>query len=433
MSKQDNRGDVVKTRISFVALGSRGDVEPYIALGRDMRDRGFQVRVIAPKVYAHLVEGAGLDCVPLSTEPRKVLASAQGQSTLSTGRDGFPYAQGMAALFESMVDELIPEISAGLRDTDAVMHGMLGLFFHHMVAPDLPYCFGGLQPVTPTGEFRNIWGFGGAGIDNRTTHIMGHQVRWQTMRQVLMRYWQRTPEVPRPPLYPPIVELERAGFPQLYGFSPSVVPAAADWGPNVQVTGTWFADRAGGWTPPVDLASFVDSGPAPVYVGFGSMVPADRDRTDAMVRGALRRAGVRGVLLGDPARNPGDDQVHVVDSVPHSWLLPRMSAAVHHGGAGTLAASLRAGLPTVVTPFFSDQPFWAERVQALGVGPTAPRFHELTEESLATAISAVVTDAGMRERAAELGERIRAEDGVRTAGDHLEDWLRLGAPRNWRG
>jgi UDP:flavonoid glycosyltransferase YjiC (YdhE family) len=161
---------------------------------------------------------------------------------------------------------------------------------------------------------------------------------------------------------------------------------------------------------------FLAAGLPPVYIGFGSMTARDpRELTNIAVE-ALRAAGQRGVLLSGWAGLGTDsevpDHVCVVTDVPHAWLFPRVAAVVHHGGAGTTAAGLRAGVPTIVTPVGGDQPFWGARVARLGAGPPPIPPRELTAARLAAAIRTATADVGMRRRAAALGERIRAEDGV---------------------
>ena len=150
-------------------------------------------------------------------------------------------------------------------------------------------------------------------------------------------------------------------------------------------------------------------------VGFGSMSDADPERLTTIVLRALRRAGRRGILLtgwGGLSNADLPDDVIKVEEAPHDWLFARVAAAVHHGGAGTTAASLQAGVPTVVVPFFADQPFWGARVAGLGVGPRPVPSKRLSKQRLARAITHATTDVGMRERARLLGQKIRTEDGV---------------------
>jgi UDP:flavonoid glycosyltransferase YjiC (YdhE family) len=205
-------------------------------------------------------------------------------------------------------------------------------------------------------------------------------------------------------------------MPVLYAYSPTLLPPPADWPSRFHVTGAWFLDPPPGWQPPADLVSFLEGGPPPVYVGFGSMTSADPDATLALVLDALSRAAQRGVLLhgwaGLGAGRELPDTVIALDDVPHSWLFPRMAALVHHGGAGTTAAGLRAGIPSVVTPLTADQPSWGRIVHRLGAGPRPIPFRHLTATRLSRAIESAVSEPAIHERAAELGERIRAEDGV---------------------
>lgn len=172
------------------------------------------------------------------------------------------------------------------------------------------------------------------------------------------------------------------------------------------------------WQPPAALEDFLETGPLPVYVGFGSMPSQRPEDAAAMVVEALQRNGLRGVLYGGwGGLRPEDlpEQIYVTGPVPHNWLFPRMAAIVHHGGAGTTAAGLWAGVPNIVTPFFGDQPFWGRQVHALGVGPQPIPRSKLTVDNLSEALHTVTTDTQLRERAAALGQRIRAEDGVARA------------------
>lgn len=208
------------------------------------------------------------------------------------------------------------------------------------------------------------------------------------------------------------------GFPMLYGFSPSVIPPPVDWRAEDHVTGYWFLDPPADWTPPPDLLNFLQAGSPPVYVGFGSMGNRDPAETTDLVLQALSKTGQRAILLtgwGGMQKTDLPASVFMVDSIPHAWLLPRVAAVVHHGGAGTTAAGLRAGVPSIVIPFLGDQPFWGRRVHNLGVGPAPIPRSKLTVDRLAQAIQEAVTNTAMRQRAAELGSKIQAEDGIANA------------------
>jgi UDP:flavonoid glycosyltransferase YjiC (YdhE family) len=204
----------------------------------------------------------------------------------------------------------------------------------------------------------------------------------------------------------------------LYCYSPAVVPKPPDWGEHAHVTGYWFLDHPPDWQPPADLVDFLESGPPPIYVGLGSISSRDPEKTSRIVLDSLRQAGQRGVIAtgwGGLSQSDLPDEVFVTEAVPHDWLFPRMAAVVHHGGAGTTGAGLRASVPSIIVPVSNDQPFWGRRVKALGAGPAPIPRKRLTADRLAHAICVAVTDEAIRKRAAELGETIRAEDGVANA------------------
>jgi len=221
-------------------------------------------------------------------------------------------------------------------------------------------------------------------------------------------------ELGLPPLGPGAMfrEQDRRRWPVCYGYSSAVLPRPSDWRPGLQVVGYFWPCRPAGWQPPAHLVDFLSAGPPPVFVGFGSLASGAGARLSALVRATLRRAGVRGVIQAGWARlSTSDDDMVTIGELPHDWLFPRMAAVVHHAGAGTTGAALRAGVPTVPVPVAGDQPFWADRLTALGVAPGAVPYQRLTADRLATAIIAAVSQPGYRLRARELASQINAEDG----------------------
>lgn len=220
-----------------------------------------------------------------------------------------------------------------------------------------------------------------------------------------------------------------SSVPILYGFSPSVVPIPPDWGPNQQVVGYWFLGCGQDFEPEEGLAQFLANGPRPVCIGFGSMVEHDQEQVTRIVVRALRATDGRAILLdGWSQLGSGDlpDTIYSTQEVPHDWLFPRLAVAVHHDGAGTTAAALRAGIPSVVVPMFGDQFFWARRVEELGAGPAPLPRRRLTAESLAWAVGRALSDREMEERAGQLGGRILQEDGVGAAVRLIETYAREG-------
>ena len=251
------------------------------------------------------------------------------------------------------------------------------------------------------------------------THAAAHQLFWLAGREWVNRW--RTRELNLPPL-PALGDprARRGGATHLFGFSPSVVPRPADWGGALHITGYWFLDRET-WQPDERLARFLADGEPPVCVGFGSMIDARGGELSEVVMAALKLTGRRAVLVrgwGGAARTEGD--VLVIESAPYAWLYPRVRVAVHHGGTGTVAEALRAGVFQVTVPFFGEQRFWGRRLRELGVAPAPIPRERLCARRLANAIDRAATEPRTRARAAALGERVRGEDGVARAVELIE-------------
>ncbi|MEV8021869.1 glycosyltransferase [Streptomyces sp. NPDC086554] len=412
-------------QITFLAFGSRGDTQPYLPVGQALEKRGHHVRIATGRIYADLVHDAGLEHIPIDLDVSQVLSSSDGQQWLGAERNPLRLAKRLRPLTAAYADQVVSDMADACASADAVVCSVFGMMFRPVIVPPTtPFCYGGLQPMYPTRDFPTIQlshrrSLGGPG--NRWSHRVVENTLWRAFRSALVR---RSAAGRRVPLRAPTAQLRRAGHPLLYGFSPTVVPRPADWPSFVHVTGYWFTELSPSWAPSPELSAFLDSGPPPVFVGFGSMVPNDPRETGQLVRTALRRAGLRGVLLGDPATEPSDDEFHVISGAPHQWLFPRMAAVVHHGGAGTTAAGLRAGVPQVITPFFLDQPFWGERLAALGVGTPPQSIHHLSADGLSDEVRrAAAADGPMRERAHAVQEQVAAERGAERAAVLLEQWL----------
>ncbi|MEO8356693.1 MAG: glycosyltransferase [Chloroflexota bacterium] len=310
---------------------------------------------------------------------------------------------------------------AACQGMDILVAGIGGLFIGLSLAEKLglPLIQAYLIPFTPTKDFpatvlpQSLPSLGGT--FNRLTHHITRQMMWQGFRSADSLARRQVLDLPAAPFNAPYNASPTKGLPVLYGFSSSAIPAPSDWGQDIHVTGYWFLDSEGDWNPPADLINFLQANSAPIYIGFGSMSNRKPQEMADLVLQALSKNGQRAILLsgwGGLQRADLPTSVFMIDSIPHAWLFPRVAAVVHHGGAGTTAAGLRAGVPSMIIPFFGDQPFWGRRVYELGVGPRPiPRQH-LTIDNLADAIRTALTDGEKQRRAAALGERIRAEDGL---------------------
>lgn len=411
-------------RIAILSFGSRGDIQPYVALGAGWAKAGHSVRLVTHGIFEAMARARGLDFAEVEGNPMEMVRAEEGRSWIESDRNPIHFVRGFRDLMAPVIRRGFAQSLEACRDADLIAASGVAFYVGYSVAEALgrPFLQAYLQPVHPTRAFPSALfptplssRSRTPGWFNLTSHAGGGMFFWQLLRPVVNGARRETFGLPPLSVLGPFPALQRRRAPVLYGFSPSVLPPPPDWGDWIHVTGYWFLDEPE-WSPPADLVDFLAAGPPPVYVGFGSMTNRDPEASAALVLEALRRSGQRGLLLRgwgglDPAHVP--ENIHLIDEAPHAWLFPRMAAVVHHGGAGTTAAGLRAGVPNLVVPFFADQPFWGRVVHGLGVGPQPIPRGALGAGGLARAIRRAVEDPGMRARAAAVGERVRAEDGIR--------------------
>lgn len=400
-------------RIVIVAQDTRGGIQPYLALGIGLRAAGHDVAFVAPADSASSVVQAGLNHAPLSGSVEEFVRGAGG-----AGERGTIAAMRLAGreLKSRMVGWTRETLDAA-ADADVITGGIGGMVIGLAVADRLgiPFVESHLQPVrAPTSAYQGAL----FGSTPRWLGPVGRRVSHTLTELGTTMPFASGVRAGRDALGVKGRSTARDGQPILFGFSPHVVPVPIDREGRRHVTGWWFHDTAADWLPPAGVDEFL-ARPGPVVsIGFGSMTAQDPEATASIVLGAIRKAGVRAVLLsgwGSLASVESADDVYIADAIPHDWLFPRVAAIVHHGGAGTTGAALRAGVPPVVVPFGVDQPFWASRVFALGVGPRPIPRKRLNRDGLAQAISLAIADEQMRSRAERLGQLIRAEDGVTSA------------------
>ncbi len=317
---------------------------------------------------------------------------------------------------------MLEDEARGIRDADCVVYHPKPLGGLHLAEKlGVPGFLALPAPFfTPTREFPNMLApplpFGG--WYNRLSYSFLRPVGlpWNGL---VDRWRVRDLELPRRGrLANDLVRTDGTPVPVLYCFSPSLVPPPGDWPDTATVTGFWFLDSRTEWRPPPALLEFLEAGPQPIYVGFGSMAGRRPRRLTKIVVDALARSGQRAVLAsgwGGLEARELPREVHLVEEVPHDWLFPRVRAVVHHGGAGTTAAGLRAGRPSVICPFFGDQPFWGRIVERSGAGPRPIPQTRLNARRLARAIRQAVEDPAVQSAAESLGRILRAEDGVGNA------------------
>lgn len=409
------------TRITIFGAGSQGDILPCVRLGRGLQQDGLQARVAAPQNFANLVLEAGLAFHPLRGDVRAIMSGKTGQQFMESGGGNFLRSiPVMRKMLGPIAVQMAEDALTACREAEAFITLAVFAPFGKTIAElcGVPLMLIEPTPTLPTGDFpapgfpiqKNM----GRTL-NRLSGFAMLEVIWLWYQPFVNEFRKRYR----------LRRLNGSDFhrllvstPLIGAYSPTVIPHPQDWRGNVHITGYWFQEDACKWQPPLELETFLREGEPPVYVGFGSMSGRDPKRYAQLVIEALAKSGKRGVLaVGwggmDVMEVPA--QIFALDSAPHGWLFPRMSAVVHHGGAGTTAEGLHAGKPTVTVPFIVDQFFWGTRVHAMGSGTKPIQAKGLTAAKLAEAIQRATNDPSVKERAESIGKIIRSEDGVGNA------------------
>ena len=403
-------------KIHIYGIGSRGDVQPTLALAKGLQAAGHEVALVASVDFADWVRSHGVTFIPIDMNMQQIVGSELGRSWIESGRNPLEEFRNLRRVLELSADEITPGLLETARGADVLVSGFTSGVFLAPVAEKLGvrHISAALQPTQPT---RAGWGnfFAVRPQDYTAPNLMGsfvfRHVMWWVGKDRANQYREELGLQPQ----------DRRAYmdtwlavPQVLGVSRHVLPRPDDYPPHVKIAGYWFLDEPE-YTPPDDLQAFLDAGPPPVYVGFGSMAQGDPRHITELIFEALDQSGSRGIVYKGWAGLGADEvpeTVYLLDGAPHSWLFPRMAGVVHHGGAGTTAAALRAGVPSTVVPHFSDQPYWGRRVHELGVGAAPIPRQKLSADNLAAAMHQMRTSSGMQQQARLLSEKIRAEDGI---------------------
>ena len=401
-------------KITILTYGSRGDVQPFVALALGLQKAGHSVRLAAPHRFADLAAHYNTPFAPLLGDPEEISALAN-----NVRHDVFGAVKSMAEYVFSIAPPVLRAALAACDDADLIVHSFFFTTFADSLARarDIPDVSVQLLPMfMPTRAYPmialpNI----PPGALSYFTHWLTTQIFRQVVQMGLRQLRRAEPEIFNLKLAWPFDTSHSVRTPLLFAYSPTILSQPDDSkAPHIHITGYFFLEAPETYRPPQELLDFLAAGDAPVCVTFGSMVNRESERIDALVRAALAQTRQRGIILtGWGGRKPAEhtDDLFYFDAVPHDWLFPRCKSVIHHGGVGTTAASLRAGIPNIIVPHAIDQPFWGKRVAAIGAGPAPIDLAHLSVETLAAAFAQANSPA-LRARAHELGRLIRAEDGV---------------------
>lgn len=406
-------------QIVMLIVGTRGDVQPFIAIGKRLQDYGHRVRLATHSNFKEFVMTAGLEFFPLGGDP-KVLAGymVKNKGFLPSGPSEIPIQRNQ---IKEIINSLLPackdpDIDSSIAfKADAIIANPPAYGHIHVAeALKVPLHIFFTMPWTPTSEFPHPLSRVKQPAGYRLSYQIVDSLIWLGIRDMINEVRKKKLKL-RPVTYLSGSQGSDSDVPHGYIWSPHLVPKPKDWGPKVDVVGFCFLDLASNYQPPQELVKWLEAGEKPIYIGFGSLPVQEPEKMTQIIVEALETTGQRGIInkgwggLGSLAEPK--DSIYLLDNVPHDWLFLQCKAVVHHGGAGTTAAGLKAACPTTIIPFFGDQPFWGERVHARGVGPLPIPVEEFSLPKLVDAIKFML-DPKVKERALELAKSMENEDGV---------------------
>ncbi|RDA95504.1 hypothetical protein CP533_5459 [Ophiocordyceps camponoti-saundersi (nom. inval.)] len=453
-------------------VGSRGDVQPFVALGKILKEEySHRVRIATHATFRSFVLDNGLEFFDIGGDPAELMAfmvkhpglmpgfDAVKSGEISKRRKGIqdillgcwrsciepgdgsgpplkphprnePFDLSARLLGDGTLEPFVADVIIANPPSFAHVHvaEKLGIPLHMMFT----------MPWSPTRAFPHpladvLSSNADDGMTNNLTYTLVEMMTWQGLGDVINRFREKALDLP--PLsfiFAPGL-LSRLRVPYTYCWSPALIPKPNDWGNKIDISGFFFLDLASAFTPEPALGAFLEGGPPPVYIGFGSIVVDDPDAMTRMIFNAVRQSGVRALVSKGWGGLGADDVglpegVYMLGNVPHDWLFQHVSCVVHHGGAGTTAAGIKAGKPTFVVPFFGDQPFWGAMVARAEAGPQPVRYKDLTAEKLSEALRFCLRPE-TKEKARQLGQRIREERGTKAGGESFHRQLDIDSLR----
>ncbi|GAM20028.1 hypothetical protein SAMD00019534_032030 [Acytostelium subglobosum LB1] len=413
-------------RITILTIGSRGDIQPYLALAKAMKTFGHQVTLASHELYRDLVtKDFGLNFRPLSGDPKELMDLCVRNGIFTP-----KFIKEALSRFRQFIDDLLRSCTEASHDAEALI-ATPGCFAgpHIAQALQIPFFHSFTMPFHRTRMYPNPFApFASSqlgGVFNLATHIMMEKILWQPVSGQINQW--RTEVLKLPAWNSSVAITETYRIPYLYCYSKHLVPKPIDWGGEVSLTGYWFLPETNDKAPPETLVTFLDQGSPPIYIGFGSIVIEDPDAMSLIIAEAVKLVGRRAIISQGwgGLKLSGDkyQDIYLLDQpVSHSWLFEKVSMVVHHGGAGTTAQGILSGKPTLIVPFFGDQFFWGERIQEVGIGK-ALSSKELSAKSMSNAILSVIDDTDVVSRVKLLSTKLRDENGLKNALDSFHRYV----------
>lgn len=413
-------------KITILTYGSRGDVQPFLALALGLLKAGHTVKLAAPHRFADFVLKRDISFVPLAGDPEIISERLNAAGTNPIGM-----VRSISDYVFSIGDQIVHQAFIACDDADLIIHSFLFAAGGHSLARKLDVPDISVQTFPIFAHTRAFPPVSMPGLPSGLLSYFGHwlhtQIFWRGGNLGYRQLRKRLSDTFDLDLHWPFApDKNRIMTPLILACSPTIIPRPDDWSaPHIHIPGYFFLDELESYQPPSELADFLSAGELPVCVTFGSTIHKNPGHIYSVVLAALERTGNRAILLSgwsDLQNLQQPESVFAVDAVPHSWLLPQCKAVIHHGGAGTTAAGLRAGVPAIIVPSASDQPFWGARVYAVGAGPRPIPIKKLTTNKLVAALVEADGDV-IRNSAHAVGRKIREENGVGQAVVLIEKYV----------
>ncbi|CEP64336.1 sterol 3-beta-glucosyltransferase LALA0_S11e01794g [Lachancea lanzarotensis] len=410
-------------RFGLLTIGSRGDVQPYIALAKGLLREGHRVTIISHSEFGEWVKSYGIKFREIAGNPAELMSLMVQHGSMNVG-----LLREASSKFRDWISELLGTSWQACQNLDILIESPSAMAGIHIAeALQIPYFRAFTMPWTRTRAYPHAFIVPDqkrGGNYNFFTHVLFENIFWKGIGGQVNKWRIETLGLKKTNL----MLMQQNKVPFLYNISPAVFPPSVDFSEWIKVTGYWFLDGKDDFKPPQELANFIakarKEGKKLVYIGFGSIVINNPKKMTKAVVDAVLEADVYCILNkgwsdrldGDSTGNDTEETfpscIYSSGSVPHDWLFPQIDAAVHHGGSGTTGATLRAGLPTIIKPFFGDQFFYAGRVEDIGAGINLKK---LNSKTLSRALKEVTTSSRMSHKAQQIQQEISREDGVETA------------------
>ncbi|WP_134703400.1 glycosyltransferase [Ammoniphilus sp. YIM 78166] len=411
--------------IKILTVGTRGDVQPFVALGRELRRRGHEVTICTGENFKAIVEGYGVSFSPVRVDYLKLTQSEEGQKMMN----GNPLAvlKNMKTLVYPLMEQMLEDLWEAAQDAEVLIYHPKA-FGGYDITEKLQIPVFAAHPIpviAPTGLFTNpaLPVSASIGWINQLSFRM-NRLFMAAFFSIINRWRQDTLGLTtKRTLLSDDLKIKGKQIPVLYGCSPRVIPYDPTWKDQVSMSGFWFLEEEEGWKPSAEVLQFLEEGPPPLAISFSSMPLKDPNRVREMLVEALEKTNQRGVLMtgwSGMESSPLSPRIFTINALPHTWLFPRTCGVIHHGGAGTTAAVLKSGKPMIICPFSADQPFWAKRMKELGIATSPLKEKEMSVESFVHRIQELTSNPLLSRKAAMLANDLNRETALEDTAQFIE-------------